>query len=71
MAIDNQYDDEDEVREEMVAQAGKWNEFDCPTCNANNPTEPFTDGDHLTCNYCGEEFAVHALDGGRMKLRVV
>lgn len=50
----------------------KFKEFDCPSCNANNPCDPpFAHGDELLCNYCGSEYQVHVGSDGRPKLREI
>jgi hypothetical protein len=67
---EHQYDDSDEVKD-AAAQEGSSGraEFDCPTCNANNPTEAIIrDGDELTCNYCGEQWLI-SLSEGRMRFK--
>lgn len=47
-------------------------DFECPNCNAHNPgDEPLSQGDEVLCNYCGAEFEVKVLDGGRIKLREI
>ncbi len=48
--------------------AVRHREFDCPSCNANNPVDPaFVDGDELLCNYCGSEFRVKISDEGKVR----
>jgi transcription elongation factor Elf1 len=61
-------DGDDDARKELTA-AQEFREFDCPSCNANNPSEKFTDGDEVLCNYCGTQFDVRISDSGRLKLR--
>ena len=47
--------DEDEAKESEREGKRRKMEFDCPSCNANNPTpEPIADGSELLCNYCGQ-----------------
>ena len=49
---------------------GTHTEFDCPSCNANNPTpDKFGVGDEVRCHYCGAEFDVIDRGDGRIKLR--
>jgi hypothetical protein len=60
--------DEADERKEM-GEAKSYREFDCPSCNANNPCEPFKDGSELLCNYCGTEYDVRISDEGRVKLK--
>lgn len=41
-----------------------FREFDCPTCDANNPRDDgIRAGDEVTCHYCGCVFAVKAAEG--------
>ena len=48
----------------------KFDEFDCPTCNANNPYgDGFKVGDEIRCFYCGTEFKVKVTDTGKLKLK--
>lgn len=59
--------DYDEQEKEAAAEALKANQlrdFDCPSCNANNPVDPpARDGDELLCNYCGSEYSLKIADG--------
>jgi hypothetical protein len=69
MPYDPHWTDEEEERED---KRRRFAEFDCPSCNANNPyDEPFGDGDHVRCFYCGEEFAVTVTGGNHLRLREV
>jgi len=53
-------------------KAKKYTDFDCPSCDANNPyDEGFVDGDEVRCFYCGELFTAKVSDGGRLKLKPV
>ncbi len=47
----------------------KFTEFECPTCSAYNPREPFGADEELRCNYCGLGFIAVVTDDGRLKLR--
>lgn len=68
MPIDQYEDEDDEETQSGVRQL--FNEFDCPTCNANNPCDPpFGDGAELMCNYCGAEFVVRLSDEGRLRFK--
>lgn len=61
-------DDDDKGKKGKSGKATK--EFDCPTCNANNPTdEPIKDGSEIRCHYCGNDFLVSITDSGRMKFK--
>lgn len=62
-------DDDDEKPDE---KARSYKEFDCPSCTANNPTDPpFSDGDELLCNYCGAQFKVRIGDDGRARFKEI
>ena len=51
---------------------GRFADFDCPSCNANNPaSEPFGAGDEVLCNYCGTEYRVKITDEGRLQLKEI
>ncbi|ADO71166.1 hypothetical protein [Stigmatella aurantiaca] len=65
------FEDDDNKGSKGKGRSGKpIKEFDCPTCNANNPTdEPITDGVELRCNYCGNDFLVTINDSGRLKFK--
>jgi len=53
MPIDKNAEEED-LRE---GRPRAYTDFDCPSCNANNPVEmPLRDGDEMFCNYCGAEY---------------
>ena len=63
--------DEDEIKA-MKSAGSKYKDFDCPTCNANNPVdEPLSDGGEVRCNYCGLEFRVTLPEGGRPKFKEI
>ncbi len=71
MPID-QYEDENEAEKEAGAGGpnSRFKEFDCPSCNANNPCDPpFGNGDELLCNYCGSEYRVTVTEEGRAKFK--
>ena len=70
MPID-QYEDEDEKEAKDQHGVGtRFKEFDCPSCNANNPADPpFGDGEEILCNYCGTEYRVKVTEEGRLKLK--
>jgi len=59
-------DDEDEDRK---PRASVLFEFDCPSCNANNPwPDGFRDREEISCHYCGVTFRVSLLEG-KLKLK--
>jgi len=56
--------------DEPAAPKRKYNDFDCPSCNANNPyDEGITDGAEIRCYYCGTEYRVRIDENGKLKLR--
>jgi DNA-directed RNA polymerase subunit RPC12/RpoP len=61
-------DDDDKKAKNKSGKAIK--DWDCPTCEANNPTdEPIKTSDELRCNYCGNEFLVSFNDSGKPKFK--
>ena len=67
MPIDAYDDDE---RPDEGGRKGGRTDFDCPSCNANNPTESaLKDRDEVLCNYCGGTFLVRVSDDGRVKFK--
>jgi transcription elongation factor Elf1 len=73
MAPEYEYEDEDAKKAEANAGANaRFKEFDCPSCNANNPADPpFGDGEEVLCNYCGQEYRVKVSEEGRLKLKEI
>ncbi len=70
MASDFDFDDDD--KDFKKSGGGRFKEFDCPDCNANNPVdETFGDQDEVRCNYCGSEYRVTVSDEGRVKFKEV
>jgi transcription elongation factor Elf1 len=65
------YDDDDEKKELAgTGVSARFKEFDCPSCNANNPADPpFGNGDEVLCNYCGTEFGVKVSEEGKAKFK--
>lgn len=63
--------EEEEAKKAPPANARrKFDDFDCPTCNANNPRdEIFGDGDEVMCFYCGSEFRARVNEEGRLRLK--
>jgi transcription elongation factor Elf1 len=67
MPIDAYDDDE---RPDKGGSGKGRTDFDCPSCNANNPVESaLRDRDEVLCNYCGSHSLVRIADDGRMKLK--
>lgn len=70
MPIDPRDFEEDEGEAGEVGAASRFREFDCPSCNANNPVdESFGDGAELLCNYCGSEYRVKVTEAGKLRFR--
>ncbi len=47
-----------------------FKDFDCPSCDANNPYDDgFSDGDEVLCYYCGTEYKAHVNEEGRLRLK--
>jgi hypothetical protein len=60
--------DDDEVE---GASARRFDDFDCPSCAANNPyADGFAEGDEIHCFYCGQAYEVRVVSG-KLKLREV
>ena len=60
--------DEDDLKEELPQL--RATDFDCPTCNANNPMDTaLRDRDEISCHYCGAAFQVRINTEGRLKLK--
>jgi hypothetical protein len=54
------------------AKDRKFFEFDCPSCNANNPwPDGFENDDEINCHYCGTTLQARVSDEGKLKLREV
>lgn len=72
MPVD-QYDfDDDDKKKGAGTGRTTFKEFDCPSCSANNPSDPpFADGEEVLCNYCGTEFKVKVSDEGKFKLKEI
>ncbi len=63
-------DDEVEAHGTGEGHGRRFQDFDCPGCNANNPYDDgFGDGDEVLCYYCGQEYKVRVSDEGRLRLR--
>ena len=73
MPLDKYTDeDEDGKNDGQAGVHSKFNEFECPTCNASNPVDlPFGIGEEVLCNYCGSEFLVKVSDLGKLRLKEI
>ncbi|MBL8952222.1 MAG: hypothetical protein JNK82_15675 [Myxococcaceae bacterium] len=67
---DYRYVDDDDDHKPLKAGQLKFTEFDCPGCNANNPTnEAFGHKSNVLCNYCGMEWEVRVDDEGKLDFK--
>ena len=67
---DYDFDDDDDKDKGQSGAKSTFKEFDCPSCNANNPVDPpFGDGDEVLCNYCGQEYRVKVSEEGKARFR--
>ncbi|GHG74035.1 hypothetical protein [Comamonas sp. JC664] len=66
------YDFDDDDKDSGKGGGRPQKDFDCPSCNANNPVdEPLANGDEVRCNYCGSDFKVSANSEGRLKFKEI
>ncbi len=64
------FDDDDKGKGKGSRSGKAIKEFDCPSCNANNPTdEPIVDRSEVRCNYCGNDFLVTINESGRLRFK--
>ncbi len=67
--VDFDPDSEEKATSESLSSR-RFGDFDCPSCNANNPHEDtFGDGDEVRCYYCGTEFEARVDDFGKLRLK--
>jgi len=66
-------DDDDDDDDNKKGEKGDTKfEFDCPSCNANNPwPDGFKDREEVNCHYCGTTLEARFADGSKLKLREV
>lgn len=70
MAPTSSWDDGEEKQENLKKK--KFFEFECSSCNANNPwPDGFKDKEEVNCHYCGTSFEIRVQDDGRIKLREI
>lgn len=66
------FNDDDDDKKGKGKSGKAIKDWDCPTCEANNPTdEPISNGSELRCNYCGNEYMVSFSDTGKMKFKEI
>lgn len=65
------YDHDDEDSSGDGSLKGRvFDEFECPKCDAHNPSDGFKIGDEIYCFYCGASLQTFEKDG-RLKLKEV
>lgn len=64
------FHDEDEGGDEGTLKGRVFTEFECPKCDAHNPSDGFKIGDEIFCFYCGASLKAHE-KAGRVKLKEV
>ena len=62
-------DDEEKKTGKELGTKRKFDEFECPSCSANNPFDTFGNGDDVICGWCAMEFRVVVDDEGTLKLK--
>ena len=65
------WDDDDDKKGDGSKEKVRF-EFDCASCNANNPwPDGYKDKDEVICHYCGTSFEARFTDEGRVKFKEV
>ena len=63
-------EDDDDPSVGAAGADGRWTEFDCPSCDANNPLgDGFRVGEEVSCLWCGASFRVRKGTGSRFRLK--
>ncbi len=65
----SEQEDEDKKSGRSLGTKRKFEEFDCPSCSANNPFDTFGNGDEVLCNWCAMEFRATVDEEGNLKLK--
>ncbi len=65
----SEQDEDEKPTGKALGTKRKFDEFECPTCSANNPYEPFGNNDEILCNWCGLQFKAIVDEEGNLKLR--
>lgn len=64
------WSDDDDDDKKKGGKGDKKFEFDCPSCNANNPwPDGFKDKEEVNCHYCGTTLEARFQEGGKVKFR--
>ena len=67
--IAEEEEDERKKSGRSLGSKRRFDEFDCPTCSANNPFDDFGNGDEVLCNWCGLQFRVVVDEDGKLILK--
>lgn len=67
--VDHFEDDEDGRDAGQQGVRRRFDEFECPSCSAHNPSEEFGNHDEVLCGYCGMSFKALVDETGKLKLR--
>jgi hypothetical protein len=62
-------EDEDRKSGKALGANRKFAEFECPSCNANNPFDDFGNDDEVLCGWCGMDFRASVDDEGNLRLK--
>lgn len=63
-------DDEDKKSGRALGARRKFDEFECPSCSADNPWgDTFGNGDEVLCNWCGQSFRALVDNEGSLTLK--
>lgn len=65
----DQEEDDEKKSGSALGTKRKFDEFECPSCSANNPFDTFGNGDEVLCNWCAMEFRVVVDEEGNLKLK--
>lgn len=65
--------DDDDDGGDKKALTKHLKDWDCPQCNANNPSDEDVGkrGVEARCNYCGVEFKITVSDEGKWKFKEI
>ena len=65
----SEQEEEDKKSGVSLGTRRKFEEFDCPSCSANNPFDTFGNGDDVLCNWCAMEFRAIVDEEGSLRLK--
>ena len=67
--IAEEEEEEDRKSGAALGARKRFDEFECPVCDAYNPHPDFGDGDEVLCAYCGLTFLAEVSEESKLKLR--